>query len=68
MTISSNIQIDVCSLPDGDPVVDNDLDPAAEPESEVEDAGVLFRLRETLILGDDLKIFKILKNFPGVVF
>ena len=40
--------------PDRDPVVDDDFDPAAEPEPEVEDPGVFFGLGEALVLRDDL--------------
>jgi hypothetical protein len=37
-----------CQLPDWNPIVDDDLDPAAEPEPEVKNSGVFFCLRETL--------------------
>jgi hypothetical protein len=56
------------ALPDGDPVVDDDLDPAAEPEAEVENSGVLVSLGETLILRNHLEtnfnfFFRQFQNF-----
>ena len=56
------------TLPDGDPVVDDDLDPAAEPEAEVENSGVLVSLGETLILRNHLEtnfnfFFRQFQNF-----
>ncbi len=43
------------ALPDGNPVVDDDLDPAAEPEAEVENSGVLVPLAEPLIMRNHLE-------------
>jgi hypothetical protein len=43
------------TLPDGDPVVDDDLDPAAEPEAEMENSGVLVPLAEPLIMRNHLE-------------